>query len=530
MEVLLFTIVKSPGAVAIAETTKSISKNGASIGRGRDNTWVLPDPERYMSSLHTEIVFKDGKYFAIDHSTNGTFYNDPSEEIGKDNQVELKDGDCLIIGDYELEVSLVEEDAPANIENGPFVSESVISPEPVNAALAPIPDPLSSDAIPMNNAPFSMGMSQQINNDNPLLQNEEVLDPLVALSSSEAVEDLYPMSTQGDSENLLSHSIQFPEMIPDNWFDMPLPGLDEQVEVADAAVTEMERSPQQQHQHRLRGEIGVGAQVDNQVPASQPVNIPPEVENPAEDIQPVKKGEAVRKPKPRSSKQIPAEAAAEIKKIREAKQPEREMRKPVVSISANEDLIAAMGLNIQDMSEDQINEINNVVAEFLQVSVKGLMLILKSRSTLKNEFRMSVTTIQSAENNPLKFSPTLEDAMVNMFVRSGNAYIDPVAAIKEGIESVADHQFAVFAGMRSAFNHLLERFNPEILEAKFNKQKSSSLLASKKARNWELFNSLYEDIIKDRDDSFQYLFGDEFVQAYEQQMQQLKLTRSNKKQ
>jgi len=516
--------------VAIAETTKSISKNGASIGRGRDNTWVLPDPERYMSSLHTEIVFKDGKYFAVDHSTNGTFYNDPSEEIGKDNQVELKDGDRLIIGDYELEVSLVEEDSSANSESGPFVSEPLVSQEPINTAPASIPDPFSGDAIPMNNAPFSMGISQQINNDNPLLQNEEVLDPLVALSSSEEVEDIYPMSTQGDSENLLSHSIQFPEMIPDNWFDMPLPGLDEQVEVADAAVTEMNMTPQQQHQHRLRGEIGVGAQIDSQASIKQPAYIPPEVEARAEEIKPVIKDEVVRKPKPRAAKQqIPAEAAAEIKKIRESKEPERQVQKPVVSISSNEDLIAAMGLNIQDMSEDQINDINNVVAEFLQVAVKGLMLILKSRSTLKNEFRMSVTTIQSAENNPLKFSPTLEDAMVNMFVRSGNAYIDPVTAIKEGIESVADHQFAVFAGMRSAFNHLLERFNPEILEAKFNKQKSSSLLASKKARNWELFNNLYEDIIKDRDDSFQYLFGDEFVQAYEQQMQQLKLTRANKK-
>ena len=95
---------------------------------------------------------------------------------------------------------------------------------------------------------------------------------------------------------------------------------------------------------------------------------------------------------------------------------------------------------------------------------------------------MSVTTIQSVENNPLKFSPTLEDAMVNMFVRSGNAYIDPVTAIKEGIEGIADHQFAVFAGMRSAFNHLLERFNPQILEAKFNKQKSNNMLATKKAK------------------------------------------------
>jgi len=537
MEILLFTIVKSPGAVAIAETTKSIGKTGASIGRGRDNSWVLPDPERYMSSLHTEIVFKDDKYFAIDHSTNGTFYNDPSEEIGKDNQVELKDGDRLIIGDYEIEVSLVDEEAIPDAAGGPFISEAAAI-EPANHSVPPaIPDPLAADAIPMNNAPFSIGVSQQINNDQPLFQSEEILDPLIALSSSEAVDEVFPMGTQGDSENLLSHSIQFPEMIPDNWFDMPLPGLDEKVEVADVAITEMNLSPQAQHQNRLREEIGVGGRVRSDSSASQQPFISSEEGESAVIETEEKQDNVARKPRPGASRPtVPAEAVAEIKKIRESSkvkesvQSNSKLAKPVISISANEDLIAALGLNIQDMSEQQINEINNVVAEFLQVAVKGLMLILKSRSTLKNEFRMSVTTIQSAENNPLKFSPTLDDAMVNMFVRSGNAYIDPVTAVKEGIESVADHQFAVFAGMRSAFNHLLERFNPEILEAKFNKQKSSSLLATKKARNWELFSSMYEDIIKDRDDSFQYLFGDEFVQAYEQQMQQLKLTRANKKQ
>lgn len=540
MEVLLFTIVKSPGAVAIAETTKSVSRNGASIGRGRDNSWVLPDPERYMSSLHTEIAYKDGKYFAIDHSTNGTFYNDHSTEIGKDNQVELKEGDRLIIGDYEIEISMMDESVPDAPQDGPFVNAE--APAVEAPAPAPVPDPFGADPVPMNDAPFSMGVSQQINNDNPLLQSEEILDPLVALSSSEEVNDVFPAGTQGDSGNMLSHSVQFPEMIPDNWFDMPLPNLEEQVKVADVAVTEMNYSPQAAHQNRLRSEIGVGGRIGTPPPQQQNTSqqLPLEdekhyYESPQAQQQAVDTPAPSRRPKPGAhQQQIPTAAAEEIRKIKQTSARtttnKRGVSRPVVSIAANEDLIAAMGLNIQDMSEEQINDINNVVAEFLQVAVKGLMLILKSRSTLKNEFRMSVTTIQSAENNPLKFSPTLEDAMVNMFVRSGNAYIDPVTAIKEGIESVADHQFAVFAGMRSAFNHLLERFNPEILEAKFNKQKSSSLLATRKARNWELFTSFYEDIIKDRDDSFQYLFGDEFVQAYEQQMQQLKLTRVNNKQ
>jgi type VI secretion system FHA domain protein len=301
-------------------------------------------------------------------------------------------------------------------------------------------------------------------------------------------------------------------MIPDNWFDLPLPGLNEEVAVIDSPVTKMDVSPQLLHRRKLTSEIGIGheSQGDSNS-GSIHLRPKPAVKKKKNTARSVNK-------KPTSDK-VESHSAAPLKDNTNQR----------VLISANEDLIAALGLNIQDMNDEQISEINDVVGEFTQIAVKGLMLILKSRSSLKSEFRMNVTTIQSAENNPLKFSPTLEDAMFNMFVRGGNAYKDPVTAVKEGIEGVADHQFSVFAGMRSAFNFLLERFNPQILEAKFDKQKSNSLLSSKKAKNWDLYSAFYQDIIKDRDDSFQYLFGDDFVQAYEQQMQQLKITRANSK-
>ncbi len=513
MDILLFTIVKSPGAVALTETTKNISKDGASIGRGSVNTWVLPDPERYLSSVHTEIVYKNEKFYAIDQSTNGTFYNDSPEEIGKGNEVELHDGDRLIIGDYEIEVALWQDNNDELSSNGPFVASNELSAE-LDIPVAAVNVPIHDDLIPMNNSPLSIGVSQHLSSDHPILQEEAILDPLLALSSSETVDDVFAAGTQGDSENIMSHAIQFPEMIPDNWFDLPLPGLDEEVEVIDSPVTEMDFSPQVAHRQKLISEIGIGRESKKSTNDSS-VHLRPK---------PATKTKS-RVLKSDNKKSVSKQRASESEPISKAN---TSLEKPVL-ISANEDLIAALGLNVQDMNDEQISEINDVVGEFTQIAVKGLMLILKSRSSLKSEFRMSVTTIQSAENNPLKFSPTLEDAMFNMFVRGGNAYKDPVTAVKEGIEGVADHQFSVFAGMRSAFNFLLERFNPQMLEAKFNKQKSNNLLSSKKAKNWELYTSFYQDIIKDRDDSFQYLFGDDFVQAYEQQMQQLQINRANNK-
>jgi type VI secretion system protein len=166
----------------------------------------------------------------------------------------------------------------------------------------------------------------------------------------------------------------------------------------------------------------------------------------------------------------------------------------------------------------------------LRDMVAGMMRILSSRSSIKNEFRMSVTTIQPVENNPLKFSATVDDALENMFLKKGNAYKGPKQSVEEGFTGIAEHQIAVLSGMRSAFKGVLERFDPLVLEKRFDKQNKGGLIpGSKNAKNWELFTEYYTDLAGDLDNSFQYLFGDDFVRAYEDQLQRLAITRSKQK-
>ncbi len=141
---------------------------------------------------------------------------------------------------------------------------------------------------------------------------------------------------------------------------------------------------------------------------------------------------------------------------------------------------------------------------------------------------MNVTTIQPVENNPLKFSATVDDALENMFLKSGSSYKKPVDAILDGFHGIADHQIAILAGIRAAFKGAIDRFEPAKLEKRFDKQNSSALdfiLLLKKAKNWNQFVQYYQDLTDDMDNSFQYLFGDEFVQAYEDQLQKLLVAR-----
>lgn len=135
---------------------------------------------------------------------------------------------------------------------------------------------------------------------------------------------------------------------------------------------------------------------------------------------------------------------------------------------------------------------------------------------------MNVTTIQPVENNPLKFSANIDDALENMFVKRSSAYKNPVDSVREGFQGVAEHQVALLAGMRSAFKSMMQRFDPAVLEKQFEHTTKGQLLSGiGKAKYWNAYADHYKDLADNMENSFQYLFGDEFVQSYEDQLRKL---------
>jgi type VI secretion system protein len=80
--------------------------NGGSVGRAPDNDWVLPDSKRVVSGHHFEIAYRSGAYWLKDTSTNGVYVNDSDEPAAKQGSVELRDGDRLRVGDYDIVVSV----------------------------------------------------------------------------------------------------------------------------------------------------------------------------------------------------------------------------------------------------------------------------------------------------------------------------------------------------------------------------------------------------------------------------------------
>ena len=86
--------------------TKVFGVHGGTIGRGTDNEWILPDPERYLSGNHARVDFRAGAYILVDTSSNGTYVNGAQVPLGKYHDYALKDGDYVRLGEYELLVSI----------------------------------------------------------------------------------------------------------------------------------------------------------------------------------------------------------------------------------------------------------------------------------------------------------------------------------------------------------------------------------------------------------------------------------------
>jgi type VI secretion system FHA domain protein len=84
----------------------SVDSDIFSLGRGSDNSCVLPDPKLHISSKHCVIHRKNSEYHLTDISTNGVYVNGSDEPIGRGRTAILKNADRLSMGEYVFRVDL----------------------------------------------------------------------------------------------------------------------------------------------------------------------------------------------------------------------------------------------------------------------------------------------------------------------------------------------------------------------------------------------------------------------------------------
>lgn len=496
------TIVKSPSNLPVAKPYHIFTEHGGTIGRGADNAWTVEDPEKFISSRHSQIVFEHGQYYLMDVSTNGTFLNGSSEPVGHGNRVPLKDGDRFALGEYEFLVSMRNGGGAPMRTDDPFGDGAFVAgggsgahSDVLDALSGPRNDPFA-DMSPTFDSPIA-----------PLLAPGYVKnDPLQALDKA-AGRNQAPLpfhvnghgASQPDNADPLQHAVKWPSAYPDPTSAIPEDWYDD-----DSSVAAPSSPP----------------------PVAAPVPAPVDARL-AQRLQ--------------AAEQRCAALEAERQKLmghikvltaqqRNARAGTTGANESPRAVTADADLIEALGLSKWELSAQKKAEISHVAGAIVRETMEGLMQALAFRKKIKEEFRINVTTIQPVENNPLKFSANLEDALENMFVKENKAYQKPLDAVREGFHGISEHQLAVLAGMQAAFRGMIDRLDPTALEQRFEKYRKAGVIkVGQKAKNWESYKEFHKDLVDDIDNSFQHLFGYDFVQAYEEQLQRLLVARKARK-
>ncbi len=163
------------------------------------------------------------------------------------------------------------------------------------------------------------------------------------------------------------------------------------------------------------------------------------------------------------------------------------------------------------------------LGSILRVVVSGVMDLLRARQQIKDEFRMQSTRFRPEDNNALKFSANVGDALHNLLVKRNAAYLGPVDSFEDAFADLRNHQIAMLFAMRNAFESMLAEFGPERLQNQFERRvKKKSLLGTgPEAEYWELYRERAEELAKDVEETYRKLFGDRFVEAYEEQLERL---------
>ncbi len=520
--ILILEVTSPPMTGASRHTFR---EEGGSIGRESDNAWVLPHSK--VSALHAVISHRSGVYYIEDRSRNGVYLNSSKHRLERGRPHGLKSGDRILIEPYEIRVSVSREQGDRSDQGIGSMSAGQLPPAGFNAA-----DPFDADD------PFAPGPVVA-----PLLPSNEAdadhreLDPLelLNLSAKRAPQKKkVPTARDLDSASLLEGHYKPPAVVPAPSFASPagvnsIPEDYDPLAPDDGMPIAAPPPPVDLRGAYRAREERRDARPLEPVDQPQPVQAAPPLREPRAAGEPLGSSRDALGPSPEAIASSPEPAREPLLPAQEALSPTREPLQPMRDRAAQAApnraaesidfgaVLAGAGLDPASITPEVAHEFGQI----LRVVVSGVMDVMRSRQQIKDEFRMQGTRVRKIDNNPLKFSANVDDALHNLLMKRNRAYMSPVEAFEDAFADLRNHQIAMLAGMRTAFESMLAEFDPDRLQQEFDRQLAKGLVPAK-LRYWDSYRERQQQAIKDPEATFRRLFGDEFARAYEDQLRALK--------
>src|SRR5262249_42941461 len=133
-------------------------------------------------------------------------------------------------------------------------------------------------------------------------------------------------------------------------------------------------------------------------------------------------------------------------------------------------------------------EMAELMGQLIRLVIEGTMQLLNARQQAKRLARSSShTVVEAFNNNPLKFSPTAEDALRILFGPTTRSYLDAYSALAQSFDDLKNHQVRTYAAMQHALIAFMQELNPNTIERDGGDHGIASLVGSRKARLWDAY-------------------------------------------
>jgi type VI secretion system protein ImpI len=134
-------------------------------------------------------------------------------------------------------------------------------------------------------------------------------------------------------------------------------------------------------------------------------------------------------------------------------------------------------------------QVADELGAMLRVMVESLMQLLNARHQARLLARSSRhTVIQAFDNNPLKFSPSVEEALRVMFGPPTRAYLDPLNAIQRSFNDLKQHEIKTYSAMQHALAAFVSELDPKTIDQSTQADSGiSGLVTSRKAKLWDSY-------------------------------------------
>ncbi|SBS38275.1 FHA domain protein [Marinomonas spartinae] len=435
------------------EATKS-TEDSLTFGRARECDWHLPDPEKVISNKHGEVVNEGGLFYVYDYSTNGLFINHSVSPLGKGNKHKLVDGDTFNVGDFQIEASL--QGAQQDLSEAGQPNVPAESPAQTESAVNSFS---SFDAVPAIEPA-------------PAYAREDILD------ESMIPPKMAPADT-ADSVDNTSSNVNF---IPEDWDAFSFSDNTS----LDPFANDHQMAPQPQPQ-----------------PQPQPSFVPP-----------------------KESATSPTAQAPEVQPQKEASKERGQTTTTPIrhELPQNSNQQAHMqafleGLGVSSAVRDELETEKQwfEMGVGLNALLMGVINSLRQRANMKNQMKINRTMFQVEQNNPLKFSATIDDAIQNLYTRKSGSFLGATASIKESFDDLHTHEGAILAAASGSLEALLKLLSPEMISKKADENNSllKFMPKSSGAISWKLYQELFEEYSKEVNQKGVMALSDEFLSAYD---------------